>query len=115
MESGACLLAAAPRQVMNGPAFDGLAQPALADASEGEPAVMAQDGQISPVFGDLSARVGEGPPEVGEQQQACELRKRTVRHDFCRVFSARFRSRSGGRQVPSPLPIGSDGFMVSRR
>ena len=45
-----------------------LAQPALADAGEGEPAVMAQDSQVPPVFGDLSARVGEGPPEVGRQR-----------------------------------------------
>src|SRR2546429_8503181 len=68
MKPGACLLATAPRQVMSGPAFDGLAQPALADAGEREPAVMTQDSQIPPVFGDLSARVGEGPPEVGKQR-----------------------------------------------
>src|SRR5712664_2842439 len=68
MKPGACLLAAAPRQVMSGPAFDGLAQPVLADAGEREPAVMTQDSQIPPVFGDLCARVGEGPPEVGEQR-----------------------------------------------
>jgi len=68
MKPGARLLAAAQRQVMSGPAFDGLAQPALADAGEGEPAVMAQDGQIPPVFGDLSAPISEGPPDAGEQR-----------------------------------------------
>jgi hypothetical protein len=60
------LLAPAPRQIMSGPAFDGLAQPALADAGEGEPAVMTKDGQIPPVLGDLGPRVSEGPPEVGQ-------------------------------------------------
>ncbi len=29
---------------------------------------MTQDSQIPPVFGDLRARVGEGPPEVGKQR-----------------------------------------------
>ena len=32
-----------------------------------KPAVMAQDGQVPPVLGDLGARIGERPPQMGHQ------------------------------------------------
>jgi hypothetical protein len=46
----------------------GLKQPILADAGEGEPAVMPQDGQVPPVLGDIGARVSGRPPEGGHQR-----------------------------------------------
>jgi hypothetical protein len=33
-----------------------------------KPAVMAQDGQVPPVLGDLGARIGERPPQMGHQR-----------------------------------------------
>jgi hypothetical protein len=68
VQPGACLLAPPPRQVVGGPCLHGLAQPLLADAGEGEPAVMAQDGEVPPVLGDLGPRVGERPAGVHHQR-----------------------------------------------
>ena len=68
VQPGAGLLAPPPRQVVGGPCLDGLAQPFLADAGEGEPAVMAEDGQVPPVLGDLGPRVGERPGHVHRQR-----------------------------------------------
>src|ERR1019366_9564169 len=50
VEPGPRLLAAPARQIMSSPAFGGLTQPVLADAGEGEPAVMPQNCQIPPVL-----------------------------------------------------------------